>query len=161
VKAKAQIVHSIPGRTRLRIHNRRRDRAFFEDIESRVKRFPNVKRVESDALTGSILVHHTSSPVDLLMAAGEEGLGELIDLEAPAPVAQLLRAEVAHFDEAIRQTTAGHLDLGTIAMFGLFALAGVQLIRGNQPVLAVTLAWYAAELLRRWEEHPPASKPSG
>jgi hypothetical protein len=37
-------------------------------------------------------------------------------------------------------------------MFGLFVLTGVQIIRGNQPVIAVPLAWYAAELPRRWEE---------
>jgi hypothetical protein len=159
MKARARIVHSIPGRTRVRIYNRRRDRAFFEDIERRIARFPQVEHVASDALTGSVLVHHNGSPLDLLVAAGEAGLDELIDIEVPPPVAALLKAEVASLDAAIRRTTAGNLDLSTIAIFGLFALAGVQLIRGNQPVLAVTLAWYAAELLRRWEE--PSTKPGG
>jgi hypothetical protein len=120
--------------------------------ENRLERFPQVKSVETDPLTGSVRMHHSGSAFDLLLAAAGEGLGELIEFEPPAPVARQLQAEVALFDDIVKRLSAGQLDLNTLAMFGFFALAGIQLCRGNQPVIAVTLAWYASELLRRWED---------
>jgi hypothetical protein len=152
MKAKAHVVHSVPGRTRLRVHNRKHDKQFFQQIESQLAHFSQVKSVETDPLTGSVLVHHAGSAFDLLLAAAEAGLGEFVDFEPPAPVARQIRDEIALFDELIRRTSAGQLDLSTVAMFGLFALAGIQLVQGSQPIIAISLAWYASELLRRWEE---------
>jgi hypothetical protein len=152
MKAKAHIAHSIPGRTRFRIHNRRHHRQFFRDIDGRLARLPQVKSVAADPRTGSVLVHHDGSTLDLLAALATAGLGELVDLEPPAPVARQLREELAVIDGALRRATSGQLDLATVSMFGLAVLAGVQLVRGTQPVIGITLAWYAAELLRRWEE---------
>jgi Heavy metal associated domain 2 len=152
MKAKAHIAHSTPGRIRLRIHNRHHDRAFFHDLEQRLAHFPQIKSVTTNAQTGSVLVHHSGEAFDLLMLAAGAGLGEMIDFEPPAPVARQLRSQFMQLDEMVRRATEGRLDLGTLSMIGLFAFAGVQLLRGNQPILAVTLAWYAAELLRRWEE---------
>ena len=52
----------------------------------------------------------------------------------------------------IQRTTAWQPELSILVMFGLLVPEGVQLTPGNQPVIAVPLAWYPAELLRRWEE---------
>ena len=158
-KATAHVVHSVPGRIRLRVHNRRHHRQFFQQIEDRLNQLPQVKSVEADPLTGSVLVHHSGNIVDLLVAAAASGLGELVDVGPPPAVAEQIRAEVATFDELVQRVTSGQLDLTTLAMFGLFTLAGVQLVTGNQPVIAITLAWYAAELLRRWEEPPRTMTP--
>ena len=152
MKAKAHVAHSIPGRTRFRVHNRRHNRQFFHEVDGRLSRIPQVKSVAADPRTGSVLVHHDGSALDLLAALATAGLGELVDLEPPAPVARQLREGLAVVDDAVRQATSGQLDLSTVTMFGLAILAGVQLLRGNQPVIGVTLAWYAAELLRRWED---------
>jgi Heavy metal associated domain 2 len=151
MKAKAHVAHSIPGRIRLRVHNRHHDPGFFRDLEHRLSHFPQVKSVATNARTGSVLVHHSGAAFDLLMLAAEAGLGEMIDFEPPAPVARQLRAQFAQLDETVQHATEGRLDLSTLAMIALFAVAGLQLVRGNQPVISVTLAWYAAELLRRWE----------
>lgn len=153
MKAKAHVAHSVPGRTRLRVHNRHHDRAFFHDLENRLARFPQVQSLETNPQTGSVLVHHTGAAFDLLMVAAEAGLGELIDFEPPEPVARQLQSEFKLLDDIVQRATEGRLDLSTLAAFGLFTLAGIQLVRGNQPVIAITLVWYAAELLRRWEEH--------
>lgn len=158
-KATAHVVHSVPGRIRLRVHNRRHHRQFFQHVEERLNQLPQVKSVESDPLTGSVLVHHSGNIADLLVAAATSGLGELVDLGPPPAVAEQIRAEVATFDELVQRVTSGQLDLTTLAMFGLFTLAGVQLVTGNQPVIAITLAWYASELLRRWEEPPRTMTP--
>jgi hypothetical protein len=158
MKAKAYVVHSVPGRTRLRIHNRQHDREFFDSLEQRVAKLPQVKSVKTDARTGSVLLHHSGPAFDLLLAAARAGLGELIEIETPAPVGRQLQAEGAQLDDLVRRVTAGQLDLSTLAMFGLVTLAGVQLVQGSQPMIAVTLAWYGAGLLRRWES--PIGNPS-
>ena len=55
------------------------------------------------------------------------------------------RGDRAFFDE-----------LGT--RLGRRAAAGVHGLRGQQPVLAVSLVWYAAELIRHWgRPHPSAA----
>jgi hypothetical protein len=151
MKATAHVAHSIPGRTRFRVHNRHHDRAFFHDLQNRIAAIPHVRTVETNPRTGSVLVHHSGAAFDLLMLAAGAGLGEMIDLEPPAAVAHQLRSQFAQLDEAVQRATEGRLDLSTLATVALFAFAGIQIVRGNQPVLAVTLAWYAAELLRRWE----------
>jgi hypothetical protein len=154
MKATAHVAHSMRGRTRFRVRNRRYDRRFFHEIERRLSRVPEVESVEADPRTGSVLVQHTGSTLDLLMSAVSYGVDELVELAPmPPPVAGLVRAEIAALDRAVKGGTAGQLDLTAIAAFGLFAMAGYQLLAGAQPVLAVSLAWYASELLRRWE-HP-------
>lgn len=158
-KATAHVVHSVRGRTRFRIRNRRHHRAFFRQLEHQLNQVPEVKSVEADPLTGSVLVHHEGSTFDLLLAAAQAGVGELIDLGPPPAVAQQIRNELALFDQLVQRVTSGQMDLSTVAMFALFTLAGIQLVRGKQPVIAITLAWYASELLRRWEEPPGAAVP--
>jgi Heavy metal associated domain 2 len=158
MKAKAHVVHSVPGRTRFRVRNRRHDRAFFQGIEQRLARVPQVESVAADPRTGSVLVHHRGSALDLLMAAAETGLTELVDLEEPEPLALQLRAEIQLFDDLVRRSSSGQLDLSTVAMLGLFTLAAFQIVRGNHPLIGISLAWYAAELLRRWEA-PAETRP--
>lgn len=160
MKATAHIVHSVHGRTRFRVRHRRHDRLFFREVETRLARVPEVTNVSADPLTGSVLVHHEGSTLDLIMAAVSCGVDELVELaEVPPPVADLIRGEVASLDRRLQSGTGGQFDLSTIAAFGLFALAGIQLVQGAQPLLAVSFAWYASELLRRWEA--PSAATSG
>jgi hypothetical protein len=89
------------------------------------------------------------------MQAVLNALAEIFELELSSPpVAKRLRAEAVEFDQAIQRFTHGALDLGSATALGLLALAGVQVLRGQQPVVVVSLARYATELLRRWEEPP-------
>jgi hypothetical protein len=159
MKATAHVAHSLRGRTRFRVRGRRHDKQFFGEVERRLSSVPEVKSVEADPRTGSVLVHHTGSTLDLLVGAASLGLDELVEFAPmPPPVAGLVRAEIAALDRAVKNGTAGQLDLTIIAAFGLFAMAGYQFFLGTQPVLAVSLAWYASELLRRWE-HPEGNSP--
>jgi hypothetical protein len=161
MKAKAHVVHSLRGRTRLRIPERRGDHAFFGEIEKRLLDCAGVSGVDSNPLTGSVLVHHTIDIESLIMQAAAGGLGELVELTLSSPpLARRVRAEVVAIDKAVRQLTAGELDLTTVASIGLLAMAGIQLVRGQQPVLVASLAWYASELLHRWEEPDQAAAPA-
>ena len=158
MNAKAYLVHSIPGRTRLKIPERRGDHIFFDEVAERLRNCAGVSEVECNPLTGSVLIHH-SGLIDTLMRAALDPLDELLELELAAPpVARRLREDVIWLDQGIKRLSGGEFDLSTVAALGLLAFAGGQLVGGAQPVIAITLAWYATELLRRWEE-PPRSAP--
>src|SRR5262249_17499675 len=122
--------------------------------EKRLSACAGVSSVESNPLTGSVLVHHTVDIESLIVPAVAGGLDELVELalNSPAPLARRVRDEAGAIDKAGRQHTPGELDLATVASIGLLAMAGIQLMRGQQPVFAVSLAWYASELLHRWKE---------
>jgi hypothetical protein len=153
VKAKAHVAHSIPGRTRFRIHERRGDHAFFDEIAEVLRRCAGVTAVKSNPLTGSLLLHHSDDLDSPLMQAALGAIDELVELELSAPpVARQLREDVIGVDQAIQRLSGGQFDLGTVTAFGLLGLAGAQLLAGQHPAIAITLAWYATELIRRWEE---------
>jgi Heavy metal associated domain 2 len=148
VKPRAYRVHRTPGRIRFKIPGRRGDRAFFDEIAELLRRFSTVTKVDCNPLTGSLLLHH---------------LGD-IDGEPMQPLLSVL-ADVLEVDQSIQRYTRGALDLSTATALSLLALAGFQLLRGHQPVIAVSLAWYATELLRRWQDPSdksgdPAEQPS-
>jgi hypothetical protein len=148
--AKAYAVHHLEGRTRFRVPQRRGDAAFFKEIADRLAQCAGIKGVETNPLTSSILVHHDGDIEGLIFQALGCGLTELVELELGSPpVARRLRADVVVADRRIRRYTHGELDLGTLAAFGLVIIGGVQLLRG-QPTLAVSMMWYASELMRRW-----------
>ena len=159
MKAKAHRVHSIPGRTRFKIPERRGDYAFFHEISELLRKFASVQAVESNPLTGSLLLHYLGDLDSEPVQAALNALAEFVELELSAPpVARRLRAHALGADDAIQRFSGGAVDLSTLSALGLLALAGIQLLRGREPVIAVSLAWYATELLRRWEEPSPRDR---
>jgi hypothetical protein len=152
-KAIAYPVHRIPGRTRFKIHGRHRKHPFYKELSKRLERLPGVSGVETNPLTGSVLVHHTGDVDALIEGALDSDVGEIVEflLTAP-PVAKRLRFEISAIDKRIRSFTDGELDLGTLAALGLIVMAGAQLIRGRSTSSAVSLAWYGTEILSRWRE---------
>lgn len=160
--AKAYAVHHLPGRTRFRVPERRGDGDFFKEIATRLDKCAGVKDVDANPLTGSILVHHDGDVEKLVFDALGCGLTEFLELELSSPpVARRVRGDIAAVDRGIRRYTHGELDLGTLTAFGLVAVAGVQLLRGQQPTAAVSMAWYASELFRRWIDPQDSAATAG
>jgi len=125
----AEIVHAMPGRTRLRIADRRGDRVFFASVASGLSTIPGVRKVDVRPFTGSILIHHAASFARIGTAAETSRLFALANANSvPLP------------------TPALPVDpkLITAAGLGIFALW--QLTRGRILPPAITLAWYAARL---------------
>jgi hypothetical protein len=149
MKPRAYAVHRLPGRVRFKIPSHRHRRRFFEELEQRLRRLDAVTDVKTNPATGSVLVEHKGEIADFAKDAFGSGLGELIELALGSPpVARRLHAEVVSLDKTVQAVTGGEIDLGTLASMGLLALGAFQLWRG-QPATAVTLGWYATELLRR------------
>jgi hypothetical protein len=159
MRSRAYVVHRIPGRVRLKVPQRRGDPAFFAELQRRAARAKGVRGARVNALTGSFVLEHDGDFAQLASALAGPELGGLIELAlALPPVARRLQNEAATLDLRVRRWSGGSLDLSTAAALGLAALAGVQLFRGRQAPLAVSLAWYSAELIGRWKEANPASE---
>ena len=150
MKARAYAVHRLAGRVRFKVPGRRADRQFFDEIERRLRQLDTVTNVRTNPTSASVLVEHKGEIADLAEAAMGSGVGELVDIVLGSPpLARRLHAEMVKIDRAVRRATSGEVDLGTIASLGLLAMAAVQLFRRQQPAIAVSLGWYATELLRR------------
>jgi hypothetical protein len=116
---------------RLRIQERRGDDAWFEDVRRDLASFPGILRVQANPVTGSLLVRGR----DLALRQIPEVAGDRGWFAVDAPRAR--RGEA-------RQALRG---LATVFMM----LAVIQAARGQIMVPALSLAWYAMEILR-WEE---------
>jgi hypothetical protein len=66
VRSTAFLVHTLPGRTRLRVPEHRYDQAWFTGIAERLTQHPKVQRATVNASTGSILVVHQGSASELV-----------------------------------------------------------------------------------------------
>lgn len=159
--SKANLIHRMHGRARFRIRGHRDDRDYFDSLADRMRRVPGIRDVETNATTGSVLLQHDGGLDEVVEAMlGDSELGKMIDfvLQSP-PVANRLRIEVTAMDNAVQRFTSGELDLGTVASFGLLGLSAAQLLLGQHLASAVSLAWYAAELIRRSSNGEPIGTP--
>lgn len=129
----AEVAHAMPGRTRLRLPDRRGDAAFFASMASGLLSLPGVFDVETRPLTGSVLIAHFNPLDELGDAARTAGLFNL----RPAPVAPSLDLKV-EFDPKL------------IVALALAGLAIWQISREKVVPPALTLLWYASNLGGLW-----------
>ena len=150
-KARAHVVHHLPGRVRFRVPGRRGDHGFFAQVAGDLEALRGVRQVDTNPATGSILIRHDGPVHELLAQAVGSPLASLLELELSAPpVAGRLRTTAERADGALRRLTNGEFDLATAASLGLIAFAGIQLVRRRPFGTVVPLVWYASELLTRW-----------
>lgn len=144
----AHVVHTLPGRTRLRIPKRRGDRALFTSIAERLSAEAGIARIEVQPLTGSILAFHGVRLADLGAVAEESGLFRLETERAKSPPPQ--RERISRRREA-RQGPGAPIEPRLVLASGLLAIALWQVARGNFLPPALTLVWYAARIGGFWE----------
>lgn len=148
---RAVVRHSLPARTRIGIAERRGETAYFEQVGAELDRHEQVFRVRVNATAGSVLILHQE---DALAAIAEHArrqeLFELTQLELTreSGLAQSA-AGLERLDTGLRRMTAGELSANTLVFAALVGLALVQAVRGQFAAPAVTLLWYALELLNR------------
>jgi hypothetical protein len=137
----AEIVHTMAGRTRLRIEARRGDDAFFASIATGLSSLQGVGHVDVRALTSSVLIRHHAPWAQVAEAAAR---------------ARLFVLDGAAVRQAYDRTQA--LDARAIAAIGLGAFALFQLVQGRVLPPAITLAFYAASLGGLLRGGPEASE---
>lgn len=129
----AEVSHAMPGRTRLRIADRRGDAAFFATVASGLSALPGVQKVEVTPLTGSVLIRHWGSLEKLGATARDAGIFNL----AKAPATR-------------EAATGAAFDPRLLAAAALGGLALWQMSREKLFPPALTLLWYAAHLGGLW-----------
>jgi len=144
------IAHQIEGRTRLRALERPVDGAAFAEFAERLAACPGVDALDARHTTGSLVIEHPG--MDALELNGcvaqAGGVIETATAVAPADPLQPVRNGTRRVDTALSQLTAGGLDARTLTFMVVFGMAVVQIMRGQVMVPAVSLLFYAFDLLR-------------
>ncbi|NWH08295.1 MAG: hypothetical protein HXY22_06555 [Alphaproteobacteria bacterium] len=148
-RPKAEVVHSLPGRMRLRLDARRGDEAFFDRVAHALGEVPGIHAVTARPFTGSLLVFHALDDAALLALCAELDLFDVLAAEAILePFAVRVARGALDLDARIKSATGDRLDLTSTISGGLLVLAGVQTLRGQIMSPAITLAFQAASLMR-------------
>ena len=135
----AEIVHAMPGRTRLRIAGRCGDAVFFASVATGLSTIAGVRKVLVRPLTASVLIQH-GPPLERITAAAQEA--RLFRLANPSTTPRLIKAY--------------KIDPKMVVGLVLGGLAIWRLTEGKILPHAVTLAWYAANLAGLLSNHDVA-----
>jgi hypothetical protein len=144
----AHLIHHTRARMRLRVPSRRGQTAYFEQLVAELAGFPGIDRIETNPVTGSVLLSPAVEVAPLAQHAEHAGLFVLSDLTAvTAPLATGLARGFQGLNVQLRQLSGGNLDLASLGFLTLVGAAVVQLQRGHVLGPASTLLWYASGLL--------------
>lgn len=162
MKLFAQITHITPGRIRFKVPAKRRDYSFFEKLQIDCSSFDGAEHVTANVLTGSVLLLCDDAKQALLIdriknhplldfgsevhQAGKSSMTLIADEQQTA--AQKASSTFASFDSTLKEFSSGFLDLRSILFISFIMLATRQLTQGAVFGNAITLFWYAIQLLR-------------
>ena len=158
----ARISHFTARRLRIKVPEKRRDRAFFDTVAERLATWDSIEGVETNPLTASILIHFSDPESLFLEAASKNDLFE-IDFDtalADSSEPVVTRAAVQSFqkaDNALRRWTANQIDMRGVLFVLLLAGGALQLLRRRLDAPAPTLLWYAGDLIGLWSDRGPDS----
>ena len=141
-----RIVHTIPGRTRLRAQDIKGDATALEALRSGLEETPGVQNVSVTPLTGSVLVEHDANIDDVLTHAERSGVLR-IDTEVREHYLATLNRALSSTEERIKDASNGKVDLETIAFVGFVASGIYQMFNNHALPAGVTLLRYAVELV--------------
>ncbi len=148
----AYIVHSVPGRARIRIPAKRGDGLFFANIESILQGCADVQTVQVNGRAGSVLITYGLGS-NLKSIANYARRHRLFSLSSdqPAPlktVREIFAAQLDRADRLLSSGSRGHLDSQSIFFLLFLGLGLLQMRRGRIMQPAIPLLWRAMEILR-------------
>ncbi len=142
----ARVCHSLPGRLRIRIDACRRDEAFFGRLAAALAGVPGVLSVQANPITATVLIAHTLDPQRMCHELESLGCLSLAPSDSNPSQAPSTFAAGGGAAGAAPRIPA---DARGLAILALFGMAIHQAIEGNVMVPAVSLLWYAYNLLER------------
>ncbi|MGH7963687.1 MAG: HMA2 domain-containing protein [Candidatus Binatia bacterium] len=152
-----RVVHAMPGRVRLKISQVKKDAILAEDIQRQLSAVQGIQRVETNPLTGSVLVLYDSE--ELVASESLHALPDLLSrffpgldaseltvwmssprngAESGPPLAQSITTLFGTWNAQLEQTTGG-LDLKVFFPLTLFLL-GIRGLFVSEKVVFPT--WY-------------------
>jgi hypothetical protein len=158
------VAHQIEGRTRLRAQTRPVDVEELLALAGRLGSMPGIEVVDARPETGSLVVEHPVMDADGLAAAVVRAGGVIVpsSVEGASVAAhslQPIRGGLDRVDGLLSQLTAGAVDGRTLAFVVLFSLAIRQMMAGQVMVPALSLFWWAFEMLPKSQHE--AADPAG
>lgn len=169
--ASAAVVHSLPGRTRLKVPRAHRTPHAMARVREALQSVPGVRRVDVNATTGSVLVHHDAEAVKLddVAESLEAGTDFVLALVPPrerawvraevSTVAHRVRTAFTTLDASISDATAGWVDLKMLVPIALISAAAVQvtITEGNwTAVPPYVLLYYAFDTFMKCHQLIPS-----
>lgn len=169
----AHLRHVATGRLRVKIPQKRHDEAYFARVAQSVSAWDSVERVEVNPLTASVLVFFKdlvalmaenalkndlfSVDFDELEAVAQAGFGVAGQVFGTPVFGGQAAQAVSAADAAVRRLSFGAADLQSGLFLALLAAGTYELLRGNIMAPAVTLFWYAGEMIRL-REHADSAR---
>ncbi len=150
----AYIVHQIPGRVRLRIKHKRRDRSYFDRLSRQLQPLDCIEDVRVNCNTGSIILCHRGQPYSAVETELRKlELFEIVGGPEPAtPAPKPLLSSLSRTDRLIEEQNPGLLNLRTLVLIAIVLLAVQQVRRGAFLGLALPLLWNGLELVGRFND---------
>ena len=153
----ARVVHSIPGRARLRATDIKGDAGALDVLRTAIESAPGVRNVSVRVLTGSLVVEHDGN-LDALMHELESRGALRIETEVREHYLAHIHRALADSDERMRRLSNGRVDMETVTFFGFVAGGIYQMFNNHGLPAGVTLLRYAVELVTATAyEHAKAS----
>ena len=146
------VVHSTPGRCRIKIPAKRNDKDYFDALKNAVSTQAGVTQVEINPVTAAILVVYNQTLInqeqitEYLRSQGQFQPGT----EEQIPTTTLwekANAALEALDRQLLQGTAGQIDVRSLLFVVLVVSAIRQLRQGAVFGPSATLFWYALGLL--------------
>lgn len=140
--------HAITGRMRVKIPSKRMDSSYFASLKDQLTKKEEIIQVETNPMTGSLLIHHRLDSQTISDYAESAGLF-MVAMQNPktTPLSQKVTGAFKDFDKNVKGFTGGELDIPGIAFIVLTGLGVFQISRGNFAAPAwYTAFWYALNI---------------
>jgi len=152
----AYISHHTTGRLRVKIPSKKGDQVFFATLKERLSGIEGVKTIETNPLTGSVLLVHGMDVRTIAEFAIANNLFSLKELNAyPAGLQQRISRTFKGLDAHLKTFTGGEIDIGGLAFLILLGAGIYQISMGNLTALPWYGAfWYALNILLKSSSVP-------
>ncbi|MCG6551634.1 MAG: hypothetical protein L7F77_04850 [Candidatus Magnetominusculus sp. LBB02] len=146
------VSHQSHGRLRIKMLNAKGDAEFLGNLKKALAENPQINSVEVNAVTGSVLILHSTTNEEILAHADQKGL---IKTAMPVVNAENVATKVGELFKAVNSgavaATGGSLDLPRLTFLTLAGFGIYQLSRGNFVVPPwYTAFWYAHGMFTKY-----------
>ncbi len=149
------VSHASQGRLRLRIPSKKRDAAFFAQLQAVLSSIPGFDQIKVNPLSGSLLILHSELPEE--MASFVKTLAGLSPKSnstgKPNSIYQRFTGTFRQVNTQIQGFTKGELDIPTLSFIALLVVGIYQISRKNFTAPAwYTAFWYALNIFLQSKE---------
>ncbi len=147
----AYLSHSTSRRFRMKVPAKKGSDAFFRALVETISTLPGIESVETNSLTGSVLVCHHSDTPSLCESIRKQSL---ISLKNAGTKRTSLRQDITTGVRAVNRNlsslTGGKVDLLDVAGIYLLGAGVYQVFKGNLAAPAwYTAFWYAFGIMSK------------